>query len=375
MRCHLCASDALERVEGFERLRRVTSDCRPWPAGGRLLVCAHCGGVQKPVDAAGREELAEIYAAYEMYAQGGGSEQRAFDPQTGALDRRSPQIVAALTEAVALAPTGRWLDVGCGNGALLRAIAAALPQWRSVGTELDDRNRAVVEAIPGVERLHAGTLEELDGTFDAISLVHVLEHLESPVAFLEALRGRLNPGGFLIVESPLSRGNYFDLAIADHVTHFDETTLRATLQRAGLTVVATGRRFLDRELFAVAARSQAAVPAPATVSRAFVAVQVAWLARVAREVGALPPGAGIFGSSIGATFAAAARDGDVAFFLDEDPDRIGGRHLGRPVLAPEAAPAGAPVYVPLPPQLAAIVLAKPGREKWIAPPEYPVEPL
>jgi hypothetical protein len=39
----------------------------------------------------------------------------------------------------------------------------------------------------------------------------------------------------------------------------------------------------------------------------------------------------------------------VAFFVDEDPARAGGRHLERPVLAPGRVPAGAEVLIPAPP--------------------------
>ena len=38
--------------------RRITSDCRPWPAGGRLCACQGCGSVQKLVDDAWNREAA-----------------------------------------------------------------------------------------------------------------------------------------------------------------------------------------------------------------------------------------------------------------------------------------------------------------------------
>jgi hypothetical protein len=35
-RCSICGNGLLVELAAFRQLRRVTSDCRPWPAGGRL---------------------------------------------------------------------------------------------------------------------------------------------------------------------------------------------------------------------------------------------------------------------------------------------------------------------------------------------------
>ena len=35
-RCSICGSGLLVEIAAFRQLRRVPSDCRPWPAGGRL---------------------------------------------------------------------------------------------------------------------------------------------------------------------------------------------------------------------------------------------------------------------------------------------------------------------------------------------------
>jgi hypothetical protein len=55
--CRICGSPALHEFERFRRLERVTSDSRPWKAGGRLTVCHECGAVQKLVD---KDWLGEI---------------------------------------------------------------------------------------------------------------------------------------------------------------------------------------------------------------------------------------------------------------------------------------------------------------------------
>ncbi len=372
--CVLCGQERLAAVDAFARLPRVTSDCRPWPAGGSLSCCRACSGVQKPILPGFSEELDRIYAGYVMYAQSGGAEQRALDA-SGSLDRRSVQILDHFLRSRTLKLEGRWLDVGCGNGATLRAVSERLPGWSLVGTELDDRNRSTVEAIARLEYFHAGPIDDLDDRFDVVSMVHVLEHVRSPITFLKSVLRLLNRDGLILIQLPLSLGNYFDLVIADHILHFEETTLRECVERAGFVALETSRHFFEREFSLAAAPERRAAPSEDFVDAdrrlGLLERQVDWLASVATAIerlGERP--VGVFGSSIGATFAYAVRRGSVAFFLDEDPDRVGGTHLGVEIRAPENAEPGVPIYVALPPQLARIVKQKPGREEWIVPPTY-----
>jgi SAM-dependent methyltransferase len=372
-RCHLCGEDRLALATGIDRLPSVTSDCRPWALGENLCVCRACGLVQKPVDDDFRAELARLYAGYEIYAQGGGIEQVVFDDEVRQPSPRSRSILENVFSTVPLPKVGRWLDIGCGNGAMLRAVAERLPEWQSVGTELDDRHRAIVESIAGVEYLHIGELDRLEGIFDVVSMLHVLEHVEKPAQFLRTIHRFLRPGGLLFIQQPASRGNYFDLIIADHLSHFDEESMALTLHRAGFEAIRVGRQFFDRELFAIARvgdRFSAQDARSGGLRHVELEAQVAWLALVADGVRALGSGCGIFGSSIAATFAYAARQGDVAFFVDEDPNRIGRTHLGVPIIAPTDVLEGAPVYVALPPQVARVVAGRDERNTWILPPAY-----
>ena len=64
---------------------------------------------------------------------------------------------------------------------------------------------------------------------------------------------------------------------------------------------------------------------------------------------------GLFGTSIAATWLFAELDGAVAFFVDEDPHRIGQTCFGRPIYRPGDAPAESQVFIALPPLLAAAV--------------------
>ena len=146
--CHLCGG-RLKEVAAYPIAHQVTSDCRPWRGENRLACCSACGVVQKPVSNAWLEEIRDIYAAYAVYEQGGGAEQASFDVATGGAMARSQRIVAWLDKQARLPETGALLDIGCGNGAFLRAYGHSNPGWRMTGLELDARNKAVSNPYQG----------------------------------------------------------------------------------------------------------------------------------------------------------------------------------------------------------------------------------
>ena len=48
----------------------------------------------------------------------------------------------------------------------------------------------------------AATSQELDGQFDLITCMEVIEHVADPAAFVKALARRLAPDGLLILSTP-----------------------------------------------------------------------------------------------------------------------------------------------------------------------------
>ena len=79
LRCQTCSAALTHEVRAFAALPRVTSDSRTFAPGGRLFVCRECGTVQKSADSTWLEEIAGIYAAYDMYHQSASNDQAVFD--------------------------------------------------------------------------------------------------------------------------------------------------------------------------------------------------------------------------------------------------------------------------------------------------------
>ncbi|HVL88836.1 MAG TPA: class I SAM-dependent methyltransferase [Actinomycetota bacterium] len=96
---------------------------------------------------------------------------------------------------------GRLLDVGCGLGYLLESARAR--GWEAVG--VDPSPFSVRRAREKGFEAHRGLLHELGlpaASFDAISLLQVVEHLIDARALLAECRRLLKPGGALLVETP-----------------------------------------------------------------------------------------------------------------------------------------------------------------------------
>lgn len=362
--CHLCGHDRVEPLPEFAALRRVTSDCKPWAAGGWLGVCRACGGVQKRMDAAWRAEIERVYREYTIYHQSGGAEQSAFSAGTGQAMARSERIVDRLVRSGLAAERGRLLDVGCGNGALLRACSRLLPGWSLAGTEINDKYKAEVEAIPGVSVMQVGCAAEVPGEFDFVTLVHVLEHVPEPAQFLASLRTKLACGGHLMVEVPHYVDNPFDLLIVDHSTHFSAEVLRGVAERAGCVPRVLATDWVAKELTMIARPEPAATEAQweELFPRVFADLRrrVIWLAGLAEQTRSLAREGkfGLFGTSIAAMWLFGELDGRVDFFVDEDPTRVGRECFGRPVVSPQQVAGGSRVWLALPTRIAEQVKAR-----------------
>ena len=369
-RCHVCGDFAIDMVSGYERFCRVTSDCKPWPRGGRLRLCRTCGCVQKVIDNVWSAEVRDIYRAYSIYHQSEGVEQRVFEQHSGRSCSRSSRLLERLRTHVQLPESGRLLDVGCGNGALLRTFSRFAPRWSLAGTELDEKYRAVVESIDRVQALYTCSVDRIPGTFDLITLIHVLEHIPDPRDLLERLWGKLELNGLLVVQVPDYQQNPFDLVVADHCTHFTALTAKELIHNAGYEVPSVATDWVPRELTVIARKTKHhqmtsigdsnCEPFQPTVRALQWLDSVAVTARELSKTGNF----GVFGTSIAATWLLNELEGRVSFFLDEDQHRTGKTYMDRPVYPPENAPIGGQVFIALPTTLAEDIQARMSRMKF-----------
>lgn len=364
-RCQICGQSALREFPRFRGLARVTSDSRPWAAGGRIAVCGECGAVQKLVEPAWLDEIEHIYQSYAIYHQAGGKEQPIFTGSGSPPQPRSRSLIQYLESKTRLDTCADVLDFGCGTGSALQTYSEFHTGWKLYGAELSTKNIALLKTIPGFIELFTGPPKDIPVQFDVITLIHALEHVLDPVAVVQQLSTRLKGAGILFVEVPDGCKNPYDLVIADHLLHFTLETLRLASHRAGLEIIELTDTVLPKELSLVGRGGAGVAPvigfpdSKAAVER--VGTQIDWLyaqIAAATEICTGNPRFGLFGTSISATWLAGILGDRVAFFVDEDPGRVGGQHMGRQILSPAEVSGNSNVFVPLIPEVAASVAAR-----------------
>jgi SAM-dependent methyltransferase len=364
--CAVCSSDQLQEIEGFASLARITSDCRPFPAGGCLYACSSCSAVQKRPSPQWLSEIGEIYSAYSSYYQSGGDEQIVFDRLSGRPRRRSDVFLERLVASGDWPDKGTALDVGCGNGVTLSSMSRALSDWQLNGFEMSNSGLQRLQAIPGFRRLFSGSLETIHGAFDLVTMVHSLEHFPSPAMALTELRPAVGEGRLFIEVCNIDE-NPFDILIADHLMHFSPDTLSRLLRRCGFDPVTVATDWVHKEISLVARPNVLSVQideiVPSTKTdadkvRCRILKYVAWLNEMMDTIENYASGEkafGVFGTSIAATWIASQLGERIAFFVDEDESRVGKTHLGRSILHPRDVPSDSMVYLALAPTVASLI--------------------
>ena len=143
----------------------------------------------------------------------------------------------------------RILDVGCGNGELLRALAADRPDLELYGLDwhFPAATRRDLEAA-GIHLIE-GTLEGAplpENFFDCVLMYQLVEHLWEPGAGLSKLATSLRPGGIIALETPdtdgydrrfFARGAWGGYYVPRHLNLYNFDRLAQLLKKSGFEIV------------------------------------------------------------------------------------------------------------------------------------------
>lgn len=156
---------------------------------------------------------------------------------------------------------GNLLELGSGNGYLLNI--ARERGWKPFGHEIDCISAGKLSERLGLEILCGDFLTlKIKNTFDAVIMLHVLEHLKDPVEHLNKISGLLNKGGVLFIALPNieSRSGLVKLALEKlkikkknvaayydtehHLWYYTPATIRKLLEKNfDVITVYSGDRF------------------------------------------------------------------------------------------------------------------------------------
>jgi SAM-dependent methyltransferase len=148
-------------------------------------------------------------------------------------------------------PGSRLLDVGAGRGRfVLSALAAG---YDARGIEPSPRG------VDGV-RLERAGIEQADveeGSLDAVTIWHVLEHLDDPGSALSRIRVWIRPGGALLLGVPnlasaqarLGADRWYHLDVPRHRVHFTPAGIRSLLSASGFEAIRTHHVLAEHNTF------------------------------------------------------------------------------------------------------------------------------
>jgi len=162
--------------------------------GARFVRCGNCGLVYLKFRPA-ETELRRLYAGYHQ------REGKTGDTWSAFMRDVFRETAGLLGPPGRGAGTGRLLDVGCAFGDFVALMREG--GWRAEGVDPSPVVTAAADrrGIP----VRTGTLEDFDappGSFEAVTMFYVLEHLADPMGALRKVFRLLSPAGTLLVRVP-----------------------------------------------------------------------------------------------------------------------------------------------------------------------------
>jgi cyclopropane fatty-acyl-phospholipid synthase-like methyltransferase len=137
----------------------------------------------------------------------------------------------------------KLLDIGAANGFFVSL--ARQEGFDAFGLEIS--HEAVEWALKLNRPVEVGTIEtsSFKNQFQFVTALDVLEHIEKPREFLEAVNLALNPGGYLLINVPyvssltakLSGKKWHAFLPPEHWFYFNRKSLRYILEELGFEVI------------------------------------------------------------------------------------------------------------------------------------------
>ncbi|MDT8308548.1 MAG: class I SAM-dependent methyltransferase [Bacteroidales bacterium] len=146
------------------------------------------------------------------------------------------------------------LDIGCGSGKFLSAIAS-YGDFNIYGTEINGKaaQRSEQNSLIQLNTAPLSMEQYPDASFDLITLIHVFEHLDNPDFMLHFFNKKIKPGGILILSMPnpeslqarLFKSRWFHLDPPRHLLLYPEKTIIAALEQRKFKL--ESKRYLSLE--------------------------------------------------------------------------------------------------------------------------------
>jgi len=166
--------------------------------------------------------------------------------------RKTLQRKLRLVEKATALQKGTLLDIGAGTGAFANAAQSA--GWDTTGLEPDADTRERAAALYKINLQAADMLfREAPGSFDAITLWHVLEHVHDLHEYMTQIKKLLKDRGRLLIAVPnytshdatVYQQYWAAYDVPRHLYHFSPAAVEKLLQLHGLELLALKPMWYD----------------------------------------------------------------------------------------------------------------------------------
>jgi len=222
-------------------------------------------------------------------------------------------------------PSGRVLEIGCGDGTFLQAFKKKGFDVVGVEPSLPFREQALAKGLDVHNCYILADSPAPGGPYDAVVTRQVLEHVFDPSGFLAGFTQSLKRGGTGLIEVPsleqsIENGRFFDF-FPDHVNYFSSSTLSRACSASGLEVLEIRRTFKGEYLSAFVRRPSASKLAKMSdLAKASISDTLRFL----DEEKSAGKRIAVWGGGGKGTSALAAMNWDgIAYVVDSDPRKQG----------------------------------------------------
>lgn len=241
--CPLCKSGS---VENF-------LDCTDHFLSGEKFILAKCNdcGFVFTLSYPGEEEIGRYYESPDYYSHNdsaGGFAARAYRISREIMLGKKLKMVRKASGK----DQGSLLDIGSGSGHFPDKMKRA--GWTVKGVEISEKAREHSVSRFGLDVISPDDLKSVpDGSFDVITLWHVLEHFQDPFSYAASIARILKPDGICIIALPNSsstdaihfREYWAAYDVPRHLWHFSPPTFGIFAEKCGFKLLSTRPLPLD----------------------------------------------------------------------------------------------------------------------------------
>ena len=214
----------------------------------KILECKDCG-LLYTTPRPNKEEIGRYYKSDEYYSHQENKE--GFIPKVYE-KVKSINLKNKYHIATEKTTKGKILDIGCGVGDFLHTMEQQ--GWDCTGVEPSENAKAIARKRIKAQLLSSEEQENLpEGSFDVITMWHVLEHVDALRWQIQQLYRLCKPGGRIVIALPNYKsydGQYYKAEwaaydVPRHLNHFDQKTLINLFEENEMKHVKTKKLYWD----------------------------------------------------------------------------------------------------------------------------------